>query len=100
MLETGGPSRAFPANQGVEENPGQALELARGRSAVRHGLLQGVVSALGHLGAKLNDVDTYLGVERLRVAREWRWLEVAINLARLQREHARSEAEESLAAAR
>lgn len=84
----------------MEESPGRALELARGCSAVRHGLLQEASSVLGRLGVELGDVDTRLKAERLRLAREWRQLEVAINFGRLQREHAQVEAERPLAAAR
>lgn len=76
------------------------LELTCGRSTVRYNLLQGTVSTLGRLGAELNDVDLYLEAERLRLAREWRRFEVALNFGRLQHKHAHAEAEESLAAAR
>ena len=36
---TGELPHSSPANHGAEETPGQAQELARGRSAVRHNLL-------------------------------------------------------------
>ena len=49
---------------------------------------------------ELGDVDTRLEAERLRLAREWLQLEVAINFGRLQRERARVEVEGPLAAAK
>lgn len=55
------------------------------------------MSALGRLGAELHDVDSYLEAERERLAYEWCWLKVDINLSRLQREFACSKDEESSA---
>ena len=43
---------------------------------------------LGRLGVELDDVDACLEAERLRLAREWRQLQVTINFGHLQREHA------------
>ena len=72
----------------MEGGIGLALELACGRSAVHHDLLREAASALGHLEVELDDIDACLDAERLRLAREWRQLQVAVNLGRLQREQA------------
>lgn len=82
----------------VEERPSQALELARGRSTVRHNLLQVAASVLGLLGEELADVDSCLEVENLCLAREWHQLKVAINLAHLHHERTRADVDGSLAA--
>jgi hypothetical protein len=63
-------SRVAQADQGMDEGIGWALELARGRSDVRHDLLREATSALGHLGTELADVDVCLEVEGLCLARE------------------------------
>ena len=57
-------------------------------------------SRQGCLGVELGDVNTRLETERSHLACEWRQLEVFVNYGRLQCDHARAEAEESLAAAR
>ena len=55
---------------------------------------------LGRLRVELGDVDARLEAEHLLPACEWRQLEVTINFGCLQHEHARAEAEGSLAMAR
>lgn len=80
LLETSEPSRAPRANQGVEEGPGRVLELACGRSVIRHNLLQEATSVLSYLGVELPDVDKRLEAEGLCQVRKWHQLKVAINL--------------------
>ena len=52
---------------------------------------------MSRLGRELVDVDARLEAEGLRLVEEWHQLKVAINLGRLQREHANAKAEASLA---
>nr|XP_020159047.1 stress response protein NST1-like [Aegilops tauschii subsp. strangulata] len=58
------------------------------------------MGAMSRLGGELTDVDTRLEDVGLRLAEEWHQLKVAINFGRLQREHANTEAEASLATSR
>ena len=81
----------------MEERPGRALELTRGRSPGRHNLFQVAAGALGLLGAELVDVDSLLEAENLHLARDWHQLIVAINLGCLKHEQASTIAEASLA---
>lgn len=67
LPEAGEASHASRAGRGAGESPGWALEIARGRSAVCHDLLESA-SALGRLGVELGDVDGRLEAERLRLA--------------------------------
>lgn len=55
---------------------------------------------LGHLWVELSDIDMHFHAEHLRLAREWRQLEVTINFGRPQHEHAHANTEESLAMVR
>jgi hypothetical protein len=93
---TDGAPRVPPAAPHAEEGLGHVLELARGRSAVHHDILQEAVSTLGRLGEELVDVDVHLESENLRLAREWYKLNIAINLGCQQHERACTEAAESL----
>ena len=54
------------------------------------------MSALSQLGEDIVDVDARLETEGLRLVDEWHQLKVAINLGRLQREHANAKAGASL----
>lgn len=71
------------------------MELAHSRGIVRHVLLQDASSTLNRLGAELHNVNLHLEAENLCLVCEWRRLEVAVNLSRLQCEAARSKDEES-----
>ncbi|KAE8777000.1 hypothetical protein D1007_50281 [Hordeum vulgare] len=62
------------------------------------GLFRTVADTLQRLGAALSSNEVRLKDDRMYLASGWRQLEVAVNLRRLQRERARVEAEESLAA--
>ena len=79
---------------------GQAFELERGRSIVRHELFQEAMGAMSRLGEELAGVDSRLEAEGLRLAEEWRKLRVAINLSRYQRDLDNAKAEASLKIAR
>ena len=52
---------------------------------------------LSRLGEELVDVDARLEIEGLRLVDKWHQLKVAINLGRLQHEHASADVEASLA---
>ena len=100
LPRTGELPHSSPASHGAEERLDQALELAHGRSTIRHNLLQVAAGMLGQLGAELADVDSRLEVENLRQAHEWHHLKVAVNLAHLQHERTRKDVLGSLVASR
>jgi len=92
----GAPLDAPPAAPEVEDEEGQAFELERGQSVVRHELFQEAMNAISRLGGELASVDSRLEAEGLRLAEERCKLKVAINLGRYQRDLENAKAEASL----
>ena len=91
-----GPRRLLGADDGVED----VLEHARERRSLRQGFLRRAADAVSLLGEELADEDVRLEAEGLRLATERRELEVAVALARRQRDLDDEEAKASLAASR
>lgn len=84
----------------MEQGSGRVLKLARGRSAIWHGLLQYARGTLDRLEAEVGDVDMHLEAEHQRLVRGWRQLEVAVNFSRFQHAAACSKDEECFATAK
>ena len=75
-----------PATPEAEDEVNRAFELERGRTVVRHELVQEAMGAMSRLGEELAGVDSRLEAEGLRLGEEPRKLRVAINLGRYQRD--------------
>lgn len=100
LLEGSEPLRIPSATLAVGDGPGHVLKFAHERGVVRHELFEDAMGTLSRLGGELVDVNARLEAEGLRLVEEWHQLKVAINLGRLQHEHANARAEASLATSR